>query len=135
MPSAAEDAAIALVVLFAVMSVLVPSALAQTNESDPTVNDSDFDTTEPTPDDATATIKVHAGHVQMAVENARQAAVALRDLGVKAESDRACISHPANDEEFWLFTAIAKRLAATLKDAGIVAIYSTDTVRTRLERV
>jgi adenosylhomocysteinase len=32
-------------------------------------------------------------------------------LGVKAESDRAVISHPANEEEFALFAAIAKRLA------------------------
>jgi adenosylhomocysteinase len=39
-------------------------------------------------------------------------ATLLVHLGVKAESDRAVISHPANDEEFWLFAAIAKRLAA-----------------------
>ncbi len=42
-------------------------------------------------------------------------ATLLVHLGVQAESDRACISHPANDEEFWLFTAIAKRLAAEPK--------------------
>jgi adenosylhomocysteinase len=39
-------------------------------------------------------------------------ATLLVHLGVKAESERAVISHPANDEEFWLFAAIAKRLAA-----------------------
>ena len=38
-------------------------------------------------------------------------ATLLVHLGVKAETDRAVISHPANDEEFWLFAAIAKRLA------------------------
>ncbi len=42
-------------------------------------------------------------------------ATLLVHLGVQAESDRACISHPASDEEFWLFTAIAKRLAAEPK--------------------
>ena len=35
-------------------------------------------------EDATATIKVHAGHVQVAVENARQAGTALRDLALEA---------------------------------------------------
>jgi adenosylhomocysteinase len=39
-------------------------------------------------------------------------ATLLVDLGVRAESDRAVISHPANEEEFALFAAIAKRLAA-----------------------
>jgi adenosylhomocysteinase len=38
-------------------------------------------------------------------------ATMLVHLGVKAEADRSCISHPANEEEFALFTAIAKRLA------------------------
>jgi plastocyanin len=35
-------------------------------------------------EDATATIKVHAGHVQLAVENARRAATVLRDLALEA---------------------------------------------------
>src|SRR5207249_5754422 len=35
----------------------------------------------------------------------------LVHLGVQAESDRTIISHPANEEEFSLFTAIAQRLA------------------------
>jgi adenosylhomocysteinase len=39
-------------------------------------------------------------------------ATLLVHLGVRAESDRAVISHPANEEEFALFAAIAKRLAA-----------------------
>ena len=39
-------------------------------------------------------------------------ATLLVHLGVKAESDRAVISHPANEEEFALFAAIARRLAA-----------------------
>src|SRR5436190_9009952 len=39
-------------------------------------------------------------------------ATLLVHLGVKAESDRSVISHPANEEEFALFTAIAKRLSA-----------------------
>ncbi len=39
-------------------------------------------------------------------------ATLLVHLGVQAESDRSLISHPGNDEEFWLFAAIAKRLAA-----------------------
>src|SRR3989449_2895385 len=38
-------------------------------------------------------------------------ATLLVHLGVKAESDRAVISHPANEEEFALFAAIAKRLS------------------------
>jgi adenosylhomocysteinase len=38
-------------------------------------------------------------------------ATLLIHLGVKAESDRAVISHPANEEEFALFAAIARRLA------------------------
>ncbi len=39
-------------------------------------------------------------------------ATLLVHLGTQAESDRGLISKPANEEEFWLFTAIAKRLAA-----------------------
>src|SRR5436853_321948 len=39
-------------------------------------------------------------------------ATLLVHLGVKAESDRWVISHPANEEEFALFTAIARRLSA-----------------------
>jgi len=39
-------------------------------------------------------------------------ATLLVHLGVKAESDRSVISHPANEEEFALFTAIARRLSA-----------------------
>src|SRR5256712_11803720 len=42
-------------------------------------------------------------------------ATLLVHLGTQAEADRACISHPGSDEEFWLFTAIAKRLAAEPK--------------------
>src|ERR1700675_848601 len=38
-------------------------------------------------------------------------ATLLVHLGVKAESDRAVISHPANEEEFALFAAIARWLA------------------------
>jgi adenosylhomocysteinase len=38
-------------------------------------------------------------------------ATLLVHLGVKAEADRSVISHPANEEEFALFTAIAKRLS------------------------
>ena len=38
-------------------------------------------------------------------------ATLLVHLGAQAESDRSLISKPANEEEFWLFTAIAKRLA------------------------
>ncbi len=38
-------------------------------------------------------------------------ATLLVHLGVKAESDRSVISHPANEEEFALFTAIARRLS------------------------
>src|SRR4029077_14599980 len=38
-------------------------------------------------------------------------ATLLVHLGAKAESDRAVISHPANEEEFALFAAIAKKLA------------------------
>ena len=38
-------------------------------------------------------------------------ATLLVHLGMQAETDRSVISHPANDEEFALFTAIAKRLA------------------------
>jgi len=38
-------------------------------------------------------------------------ATLLVHLGVKAEDDRSVISHPANEEEFALFTAIAKRLS------------------------
>jgi adenosylhomocysteinase len=39
-------------------------------------------------------------------------ATLLVHLGVKAESERAVISHPANEEELALFGAIARRLAA-----------------------
>src|SRR6266550_3898836 len=39
-------------------------------------------------------------------------ATLLVHLGTQAEKDRAVISHPSNDEEFALFAAIAKRLAA-----------------------
>src|SRR5256712_1610391 len=39
-------------------------------------------------------------------------ATLLVHLGAKAESDRSVISHPANEEEFALFTAIARRLSA-----------------------
>ena len=38
-------------------------------------------------------------------------ATLLVHLGTQAENDRSVISHPANDEEFSLFAAIAKRLA------------------------
>jgi adenosylhomocysteinase len=38
-------------------------------------------------------------------------ATLLVHLGVQAESDRSMIAHPANEEEFALFTAIAGRLA------------------------
>jgi adenosylhomocysteinase len=38
-------------------------------------------------------------------------ATLLVHLGVRAESDRSCISHPTSDEEFALFAAIAKRLS------------------------
>ena len=38
-------------------------------------------------------------------------ATLLVHLGTQAETDRSVISHPANDEEFSLFAAIAKRLA------------------------
>ncbi len=38
-------------------------------------------------------------------------ATLLVHLGAKAESDRSVISHPANEEEFALFAAIARRLA------------------------
>jgi adenosylhomocysteinase len=38
-------------------------------------------------------------------------ATLLVHLGVQAETDRSVISHPANEEEFALFTAIAGRLA------------------------
>jgi adenosylhomocysteinase len=38
-------------------------------------------------------------------------ATLLVHLGAQAESDRSVISHPANEEEFALFTAIAGRLA------------------------
>jgi adenosylhomocysteinase len=38
-------------------------------------------------------------------------ATLLVHLGTQAESDRSVISHPANEEEFALFTAIAGRLA------------------------
>jgi adenosylhomocysteinase len=38
-------------------------------------------------------------------------ATLLVHLGTQAETDRSVISHPANDEEFALFAAIAKRLA------------------------
>jgi len=38
-------------------------------------------------------------------------ATLLVQLGAKAEADRSVISHPANEEEFALFTAIAKRLS------------------------
>src|SRR5258706_11223345 len=39
-------------------------------------------------------------------------ATLLVHLGVQAEKDRAAISHPSSEEEFALFAAIAKRLAA-----------------------
>jgi adenosylhomocysteinase len=39
-------------------------------------------------------------------------ATLLVHLGAQAERDRAVISHPSNEEEFALFAAIAKRLAA-----------------------
>ena len=39
-------------------------------------------------------------------------ATLLVHLGAQAEKDRAVISHPSNEEEFALFAAIAKRLAA-----------------------
>jgi adenosylhomocysteinase len=39
-------------------------------------------------------------------------ATLLVHLGTQAETDRAVISHPSNEEEFALFAAIAKRLAA-----------------------
>jgi adenosylhomocysteinase len=42
-------------------------------------------------------------------------ATLLVHLGVQAEADRSCISHPANEEEFALFAAIAKRLGADPK--------------------
>src|SRR5580704_10388241 len=38
-------------------------------------------------------------------------ATLLVHLGARAEEDRSVISHPANEEEFELFTAIAGRLA------------------------
>jgi adenosylhomocysteinase len=42
-------------------------------------------------------------------------ATLLVHLGTQAETDRSVISHPANDEEFALFAAIAKRLAGDPK--------------------
>jgi adenosylhomocysteinase len=39
-------------------------------------------------------------------------ATLLVHLGTQAETDRSVISHPANEEEFALFAAIAKKLAA-----------------------
>jgi adenosylhomocysteinase len=39
-------------------------------------------------------------------------ATLLVHLGAQAEKDRTLISKPGNEEEFWLFTTIAKRLAA-----------------------
>jgi adenosylhomocysteinase len=42
-------------------------------------------------------------------------ATLLVHLGEQAESDRSVIAKPANDEEFWLYTSIAKRLAANAK--------------------
>jgi len=42
-------------------------------------------------------------------------ATLLVHLGEQAESDRSVIAKPANDEEFWLYTSIAKRLAANPK--------------------
>jgi adenosylhomocysteinase len=39
-------------------------------------------------------------------------ATLLVHLGTQAETDRTVISKPANEEEFWLFAAIAKKLAA-----------------------
>jgi adenosylhomocysteinase len=39
-------------------------------------------------------------------------ATLLVHLGARAESDRSVISHPANEEEFALFAAIARRLSA-----------------------
>ncbi len=38
-------------------------------------------------------------------------ATLLVHLGTQAEDDRAVVAHPGNEEEFWLFAAIAKRLA------------------------
>jgi len=42
-------------------------------------------------------------------------ATLLVHLGTQAEADRACISHPTNEEETALFAAITKRLAADSK--------------------
>ncbi|MEP6942431.1 MAG: adenosylhomocysteinase, partial [Betaproteobacteria bacterium] len=42
-------------------------------------------------------------------------ATLLVHLGEQAESDRSVISKPGNDEEFWLYTSIAKRLSANPK--------------------
>jgi adenosylhomocysteinase len=39
-------------------------------------------------------------------------ATLLVHLGTQAEADRSVVAHPGNEEEFWLFAAIAKRLAA-----------------------
>ena len=39
-------------------------------------------------------------------------ATLLVHLGAQAKDERALIAKPANEEEFWLFTSIAKRLAA-----------------------
>src|SRR6185436_17291415 len=40
-------------------------------------------------------------------------ATLLVHLGTQAETDRSAISNPGNEEEFALYAAIAKRLAAT----------------------
>ena len=42
-------------------------------------------------------------------------ATLLVHLGAQAEADRSVVAHPGNEEEFWLFAAIAKRLAADPK--------------------
>ena len=39
-------------------------------------------------------------------------ATLLVHLGTQAEADRAVVAHPGNEEEFWLFAAIAKRLSS-----------------------
>ena len=39
-------------------------------------------------------------------------ATLLVHLGVQAEDDRSVVAHPGSEEEFWLFAAIAKRLAS-----------------------
>ncbi len=51
-----------------------------------------------------------AGTPNMILDDGGDATL-LVHLGTQAESDRSVISHPANEEEFALFTAIAARLA------------------------